>query len=430
MPESSPLRRRIQLAFVLVAVVAVTLVTVAALIGSQRGIEASTARLRTAEQLASVAADAYETAAGWQDADLQSVVDSAQEQGARVQVFTAEGEPLLATMGAGRMGGGYEEPVVVDGHEVGTVRVGFGGALPPSGQGIAWTWILIAAVIAVSVAAVAGAWAARSITRPINRLTEAAAAFAAGDRQARANVDSPGEIGELARTFDDAVETVASEERARRNLSADVAHELRTPLTALLAGLEEVRDCHVPADDVTLTRLHDQALRLRRVVSDLADLAAAEAPSPTRLTKVDLTVLAEESARSRGAQLRSAGVALSMQTSAPVWVTADPDRIDQIIGNLLSNAARYCPEGSTVTVRTLARNDDGVLEVQDSGPGVAAEDLPHLFDRFWRGSSASGGSGIGLAIVAELVRAQHGTVCAESDGRSGLLVRVTLPRSV
>jgi two-component system, OmpR family, sensor histidine kinase BaeS len=274
---------------------------------------------------------------------------------------------------------------------------------------------------------VAGAWAARSITRPINRLTEAAAAFAAGDRQARANVDSPGEIGELARTFDDAVEKVASEERARRNLSADVAHELRTPLTALLAGLEEVRDGYMPADDATLTGLHDQALRLQRVVSDLADLAAAEAPSPTRLAKVDLAVLAEESARSRGAQLRAAGIQLSTQASAPVWVTGDPDRIDQIIGNLLSNVARYCPEGATVTVRTLSAGGAGVLEVQDTGPGVAADDLPRLFDRFWRGSSASGGSGIGLAIVSELVRAQHGTVVAESNGTTGLLVRVTLP---
>lgn len=427
MPESSPLRRRIQLAFVLVAVIAVLLVTVAALIGSQRGIAASTARLRSAEQLATVAADAYRTAGGWKEADLQPVVDSAQEQGARVQVFTAEGEPLLATMGAGRMGGGYEQPVLLDGREVGSVRVGFGGSVPASGQGIAWTWILIAAALAVSVAAVAGAWAARSITRPINRLTEAAAAFAAGDRQARANINSPGEIGELARTFDNAAETVASEERARRNLSADVAHELRTPLTAMLAGLEEVRDGYVPADEATLTGLHDQALRLQRVVNDLADLAAAEAPSPTRLTEVDLGLLAAESARSRGAQLRAAGVQLSTQTSSPVWVTGDPDRIDQIIGNLLSNAARYCPQGSSVVVRTYPRAGSGVLEVQDTGPGVAADDLPRLFDRFWRGSRASGGSGIGLAIVAELVRAQHGTVVAESDGSSGLLVRVTLP---
>lgn len=431
MSEPSPLRRRIQVAFVLVALIAVLLVTVAAMIGSQRGIAASTTRQETAEQLASMAATAYESAGGWQGADLQPVSDSALDQRARVQVFTAQGTPLLASMGAGRMGGGYEQPVVVNGAEVGTVRVGFGASLASSGQGIAWTWILVAAVLAVAAAAIAGAWAARRITGPVNQLTEAAAAFAAGDRQARANVKGPGEIADLARTFDMAAQTIADEERARRNLSADVAHELRTPLTALIAGLEEVRDGFVPADEESLTRLHDQALRLHRVVSDLADLAAAEAPSPqARLVPVELGALAGRSASSRRAQLRVAGIDLSTQGTEAVPVLADPDRVDQIIGNLLSNVARYSGEGTAVSVRTYAEAGCGVLEVQDDGPGVSAEELPRLFDRFWRGSGSAGGSGIGLAIVAELTRAQHGTVEAESGDGAGLLVRVRLPGSV
>lgn len=425
--EPSPLRQRLQVAFVAVAVVAVLLVTVAAMIGSQRGIAATTARLRTAEQLASMAADAYARADGWTDADFQPVLDSAMSQGARVQVFSLDGQPQLTAMGLGRMGGGYEQPVLVDGREVGTIRVGFAAARPASGRGIAWTWILVAAAAAVVVAAVAGWWAARLITGPITQLTEAAAAFAAGDRQARASVNSPGEIGDLARTFDDAVTTVAREERARRNLSADVAHELRTPLTALLAGLEEVRDGHVPADGQALTRLHDQALRLQRVVSDLADLAAAEAPSPqAQCVAMDLAACAEDSASSRRAQLRAAGVQLFIDNTEPVEVTADPDRVDQVMGNLLSNAARYAGEGSRVVVRTYGDAGWGVLEVEDDGPGVPAEDLPRLFERFWRAGPSSGGSGLGLAIVAELVRAQRGMVEAQSEGR-GLLVRVRLP---
>jgi signal transduction histidine kinase len=145
---------------------------------------------------------------------------------------------------------------------------------------------------------------------------------------------------------------------------------------------------------------------------------------------VDLGSLATESASSRRAQLRSAGVGLSTETGASVPVQADPDRVDQIIGNLLSNAARYSGEGSRVIVRTYPEAGWGVLEVEDDGPGVPAEDLPRLFDRFWRANSDSGGSGIGLAIVAELVRAQHGSVQAHSAPGSGLLVRVRLPAAV
>lgn len=428
MHELGHLGRRLLAAFVGVALVCVLLVTVAALIGSQRGIAASAARQQVAVTAAELAARAYEEAGGWQGADLQPTVAYVTAEDARVQIWDERQTPLLTGMGRAMagMGGGNTEPVVVQQREVGTVRVGF-GTPSNAGQGIAWTWILVATVVAVAIAVGAGWWVAVTITRPLRQLTAATAAFAAGDRDVRAGIAGPGEIGELARTFDEAADTINRQEASRRNLSADVAHELRTPLTALLAGLEEVRDGFVPADEPTLTRLHDQASRLGRVVDDLAALAAAEAPLPVTRELMDLSQAARNGVHAQSTQLKAAGVVIKPEVTADVPVMADPDRMTQVVSNLLSNCARYCRPGDSVVVRTYRSDGQGVLEVSDTGPGVPAADLEHIFERFWRGSTAPGGSGIGLAVVRELVSAQDGTVSATSEPAGGLTVQIRLP---
>lgn len=424
MRDLGPLGRRLLASFIFVALAAVLIVTVAALIGSQRGIAASSARQDVAEEVALRAAQAYLRAGGWEQADLAAVSTFAEQQGLRVQIRDEAGRSLLR--GAGPAGG-YEQPVVVGKTEVGTVRVGFGGTAEQAGQGIAWRWIITATVLALVLAVLAGWWVARAITRPVVGLTQAAAAFAHGDRAARADIAAPGEIGELARTFNDAAEMITRQEQLRRNLSGDVAHELRTPLTALMAGLEEMRDGLVPADEAALTRLHDQTVRLQGVVTDLAALAEAEAPAlRAQMGRIDVAQVAQRSSQAHAAQLRAAGVELREQSSGPVWAQGDPDRLEQVIGNLLANAARYCRSGDTVSVGTRTDGQFVVLDVADSGPGVPPEDLEHIFERFWRGDVDAGGSGIGLAVVQALVRAQGGTVEALSDGDSGLTVRVRL----
>lgn len=435
-----PLGRRLLLAFTLVALASVLMVTVAALIGSERGISASAAsdRDQTAVDVAEQSAQAFATAGGWENADLTQPIATAASAGARLQVRDASGSLIGGSdlngqgMGMGMGRAAIEQPVVVDGVIVGSVRLGFGRTQSDAGRGIAWTWILIAALAAVVVAVIVSWFVARQITRPIHQLAAVSAAFAAGDRRARANLQRTDEIGDLARTFDSTADEIAQAERVRRNLSADVAHELRTPLTALLAGLEEVRDGLTPADEETLTRLHDQASRLGRIVNDLAALSAAESPSPSaRLTRIDLTGLAEQSVAAHSAQLRSAGLVLTTDVGGPLPVMADADRLGQVLGNLLSNAARYCRPGDHVTVRTVADGDACLLQVIDSGPGITAADLPHVFDRFWRGSSTSNvaGSGLGLAVTRALVEAQAGTIHVESDGTSGTTFTVRLPRA-
>jgi len=246
-------------------------------------------------------------------------------------------------------------------------------------------------------------------------------------------VAAPGELGEVAQAFDTMADEVVRAETVRRQLAADVAHELRTPLAALQAGLEELRDGLREPDTQRLAALHDQTLRLGRVVADLADLSAAESAALSlRPVDTDLADLARAALAAQRPQLDSAGLHVDADLATPVPVRADPDRIHQAIANLLANAVRYCRPGDRVTVRTHAEPGSAVLEVADTGPGIPADELPHIFDRLWRGQHARSvaGSGIGLAVVRELVTAHGGTVIADSPPAGGTTVTIRLPQAI
>jgi two-component system sensor histidine kinase BaeS len=226
-------------------------------------------------------------------------------------------------------------------------------------------------------------------------------------------------------------------------MAADVAHELRTPLAALQAGLEELRDGFAPADPQALARLHDQSLRLGRVVGDLAELSSAEAATfSLQRRPMDLTDLVEAETAAREPQLRAAGLVVHRELEAGCLIEGDRERLHQIVGNLLQNCARHCRPGDEIVVRveharTTTAGGRGVarLRVADTGPGIAARDLPHVFDRFWRAPERAPGaepgppvgSGLGLAVVRSLVRAHGGQVRVESDGEHGTTVTVELP---
>jgi two-component system sensor histidine kinase BaeS len=263
-------------------------------------------------------------------------------------------------------------------------------------------------------------------------MTSAAHRFAAGDRTARAALDAPGELGEMAGAFDRMADEVVRTEGIRRQLAADVAHEIRTPLAALQAGLEELRDGLRPADSERLGALHDQALRLGRIVQDLADLSAAESAALSlHPSEVDLSGIAAAALAGQQAQLDAAGlrVRADLATSTPVF--ADADRLHQAVTNLLSNAARYCRPGDQVSLSSSIEGRTAVLVVADTGPGIPADELPHVFDRLWRGQRARAvaGSGIGLAVVRELIAAHGGTVTARSPAGGGATITVRLPLS-
>jgi len=444
-----PLGRRLLFAFVLVAVSSVLVLTVAALIGVGQGFQVATQvnQEKAAASAAAAAGDAYRKASGWDGADLSRTSAVAEAAGAKLFVLDATGAPVGTPSGAGHVGQGQGQgkgvgpvggegvanaPVVDAGARVGTVRLVFETGTGNRARDVAWWWITVAAVVALLIALLASWVVTRLITRPIKAMTSATRAFAAGDRQARAGVHGPGELGELARAFDSMADTVARSERDRRNLTADVAHELRTPLAALQAGLEELRDGLVEPTPQGLAGLHDQSLRLGRVVSDLAELSAVEASDvPVRRAEVDLTQVARDELAVRESHLRAAGLAVGSRLDGPVLVRGDSDRLHQAMGNLLANAARYCRAGDEVTVVVRSEADQAVLVVVDSGPGIPADELPHVFDRLWRGSAAKqvAGSGIGLAVAREIVVAHGGTIEAVSPDGAGTTVTIRLPSS-
>jgi two-component system, OmpR family, sensor histidine kinase BaeS len=224
---------------------------------------------------------------------------------------------------------------------------------------------------------------------------------------------------------------LARQEQLRRILVADVAHELRTPVAVLQAGHEALLDGVVPATAGQLASLRDEVMRLARMVDDLQSLAAAEAAAlQLTLRPADLAEIAAAAGASMAGHLESSQLTLACEL-APAPVRADSRWMHQVITNLLGNAAKFTPAGGRVTLRTEVDGAQVRLTVADTGVGIEADQLPHVFERFWRGTSPmrAAGSGIGLAIVDEMVRGHDGQVEVRSTPGQGTVFVVVLPRA-
>jgi signal transduction histidine kinase len=335
---------------------------------------------------------------------------------------------------AARSGPQDSAPIVVRGQRIGTVltrSTGTGVIAADRGlQTALLRAIAASAGLAALLALLTGLGVARVISRPVIRLIAVTRAMALGDRAARAGqTRGPGELRELAAAFDQMAGALDRQEQLRRDLVADVAHELRTPIAVLQAGHEALLDGVAEPTPAELTSLRDEVLRLARMVSDLQDLAAADAAA-LHLDRVpcDLADIAATAADSLARRYETAGTTLELRLSAAP-IMADPRWLHQVITNLLTNALKFTPAGGRVTLETARDGAWAVLRVADTGPGIPAKDLPHIFDRFWRGRSAShtSGSGIGLAIADELARAHGGRLAASSEPGHGTQMTLTLP---
>ena len=405
-----------------------------------------------AEEIAGALAQAYDDAGGWADATLGAAFALAAAARADLVVVDERGDLVgtrpatmdelmermhgdMASSADSRLGSPRQVPVTVDGATVGTATLRFpdGGLPAPERQvrdALARTVVAgagLAALVAVGVAV----FVSRRLTRPLVALTTAATRLGAGERDARVGMaDAPGELGDLSVAFDDMADTLRQEDELRRNLVADVAHELRTPVTILRASCEELVDGLADPSPERLSSLHDEVLRLGRVVEDLEGLAAAEAAG-LRMDRcpVDLAAVASGAVDLLGPRFAEVGLQVATQLE-PVIVDGDAARLHQVVMNLLTNALKFTPRGGTVTVHAGPVGSLAQLEVHDTGPGIDPEDLPHIFDRFWRGEAAQAhaGSGIGLAVVAELVRAHGGRAEVDSRPGAGTTFRVLLPR--
>ncbi|MFJ2771159.1 ATP-binding protein [Streptomyces sp. NPDC087300] len=294
---------------------------------------------------------------------------------------------------------------------------------------------LAAAVLAVTVAVTA--LAATRLTRPLRALTTATRRMKSGTTEGppvpASATRSAGEISQLAAAFNDMAAHRKALEEQRRAMVSDVAHELRTPLSNIRGWLEAAEDGVVETDPELVTSLLEEALLLQHIVDDLQDLAAADAGT-LRLHRepVRAAEIAEQVAAAHQARADAAGVRLRATTLGDPWLDADPLRLRQAVGNLVSNAIRHTPDGGSVRITCRTTPDAVLVEVADTGTGIEPDDLPHVFDRFWRADKsrtrATGGSGLGLSIVRNLTEAHGGTVTAESTPGKGSLFTVRLPQ--
>ncbi|MFF0387699.1 sensor histidine kinase [Kitasatospora sp. NPDC004615] len=271
------------------------------------------------------------------------------------------------------------------------------------------------------------------LSRPLHALTHAARRMADGDLSARVRVTGRNEISGLAAAFNAMAERRGQLEELRKAMVGDIAHELRTPLSNIRGWLEAVEDGVATADRALTGSLLEEAMLLQHLIDDLRDLAAADAGELTLFREpVDVDELLTQVANAHGAQAQASGVTLAVEPAADApEVFADPVRLRQAVGNLVSNAVRYTPAGGTVTLRVRAESDAVLIEVADTGSGIAEADLPLVFERFWRAersrSRRSGGSGLGLAIVRKIAELHDGGVQVASTPGAGSVFTVRLP---
>jgi two-component system sensor histidine kinase BaeS len=295
------------------------------------------------------------------------------------------------------------------------------------------TALVAAAITALLAAAVVSLALSTRIAGPVTRMVHAARRIAAGHYAERVPVAAEGEVGELASAFNQMSSSLEATERRRLELVGDVAHELRTPLTTLDGYLEGLQDGVVEPTQETWTLLRNETGRLTGLIGDLNDLWRAEARQlPLHAEAIDVAAVLPEAAERHAAEAATRQITLQVEAGPPAVARADRDRLVQIIGNYLSNAVRYAPAQSVVTISVANRGDEVVVTVRDEGPGLPGDQLAHLFDRFYRAdpsrSRALGGSGIGLAIVRALAEGMGGRAWAESSGPgSGSAFHVALP---
>jgi two-component system sensor histidine kinase BaeS len=429
---------RLALAFLGVALAAVALLAglTAAFAAADVSSLASRQRAQLTDAIAVAAGSAWDRNHGWRFADLSPALDLVARTGAGARILTPSGRQVAKSPGfpAHAHGAQLSRPIVVQGERVGTAVVRFTG----SGLGGADEALQIALLRAIAgasglaalLALLTGLAVARRITRPVTRLFGVTRAMGGGDRAARVGpVAAPGELRELATAFDQMADGLDREEQLRRDLVADIAHELRTPIAVLQAGHEALLDGVAEPTPEQLASLRDEVLRLARMVGDLQTLAAADAAAmQLTLRPGDLASIAATAADSLAGQFEAAGITLHRKLT-PVPVLADAHWLHQVVTNLLTNALKFTPAGGLVTIEAGPADGQARLRVSDTGTGIPAEELPRIFNRFWRGRQAStvSGSGIGLAIAAELAQAHGGQLTAASQPGQGTELTLTLP---
>jgi signal transduction histidine kinase len=281
------------------------------------------------------------------------------------------------------------------------------------------TVVIAASVIAVLASIVLAVVLARMLARSLAGIGGAARRIADGDYAARVPREGPEEVASLADSFNQMAASLQRQEEMRRDFIANAAHELRTPLTNIQGYLEALRDGVITADRATYESLHEEADRLVRLSRSLDALAEGDSDAaPPTIVELDLVTAVQAAIDLAAPSIERAELKLTSELPASLPARADPDRLAQVLANLLSNAVRYTPAGGSITVRAERHPADLLVSIANTGEGIPPEDIDRVFERFYRVDKsrdrARGGAGIGLAIVKQLVESIGGRVGAES----------------
>lgn len=333
--------------------------------------------------------------------------------------FLSHIETMEQMMGGNTMGG------MMASHTVAQAEMDFLGNLRQT--------LWIAGISGAILAIILGALFTRQIVAPLGKVTAAARQVTQGNFRQKVDIGGAGELEELGKSFNSMAATLQRDQELRRSMVADIAHELRTPLTILQGNVEAMLDGIMPPDTENLTSLHQETVLLARLVEDLRTLSLAEAgqlyfqPGATDMKSLSSHIIDEFQTQFATKNL---AVGLEAPDNLPeAWV--DPERTAQALRNLLSNAIHYTPDSGRITVRLTSDAGGVIVSVSDTGIGIPPDDLPKVFDRFYRvdrsRTRSTGGSGLGLAIVKQLVEAQGGQVWAESTIGKGSAFYFRMP---
>ncbi|MDW8141765.1 MAG: ATP-binding protein, partial [Candidatus Bipolaricaulota bacterium] len=293
--------------------------------------------------------------------------------------------------------------------------------------------ILLAGGVALIVAVVLGMVLMRRLAQPLTELRSAAEQIAQGKLDIKVNVSGSDELGHLGRTFNAMSESLHRSEELRRQMVLDIAHELRNPLMIQQSHLELLLDRVTELTPQQIETIYQQNLLLGRLVRDLQLLALADAGElPVERVSLSLAEVVQSVSDQMAPALQEKEITLQTRgSSQELIVYGDRQRLEQVLMNLLENARRYTPIRGAIKVSATSQNGEALVSVEDSGPGISPEDLPHLFDRFYRRDKsrarASGGTGLGLAIAKALVEAHGGKIWAENLPNGGARFSFTLP---
>ncbi|MCK4777333.1 MAG: HAMP domain-containing protein [Actinomycetia bacterium] len=362
------------------------------------------------------------------------------DYGVGIQLADENGNIIAQSGRMGMMGMGMSrsQPIPVDGKTVGTVFIGATGM--PRHSMMERNFITdvnrslyLAVIVAFIFSFILSYVISRKIVVPVRELSEAAEKLAHGEFSQRVNVRTNDELGELAETFNFMAKKLEDNERTRKNMLSDIAHELRTPITTLRGNLEGFMEGVIPPDKEKIAEIHEEVILLSRLVDDLRELSLAEAGElKLHLTLFNLEEIIEKAVKAFTQVSKDRKVKIKIKTKKPLSeVKGDVQRLGQALRNLLSNSLAHTAKGGKVEIRAEEVDGKIKIEIEDNGSGIKEEDLPYIFERFYRAEKSRSHKearvGLGLAITKEIIIAHGGEIEAESEEGKGTLIRFYLP---